>query len=171
MRKSANSFNERHCSDNSRQSLDEAIRSRIHLVEFGVTIPEDERDPTIAEKLPIEYGGILSWCFAGCLDWHNMGLRPPEAVNAATLAYLDGEDNVQTWMDECCERRGQIALSVAHRSYRTWCESNSVFVIGRNTFADQLEARGCQRFVESKNKSVMFSGLSLQMITSFGLSH
>ncbi len=146
------------------RQVDEAMRARLHLVEFGVTIPENERDPAMPEKLAAEYGGILNWAIAGCVDWLAKGLKAPEAVRTATDAYLAGEDMLQTWIDECTERSGQITLAAAHRSYRDWCERNGASVLGRNTFGDQLEARGYRR-AKDRNKQPIFAGLSLQTMT------
>jgi putative DNA primase/helicase len=143
------------------RSVDEAIRARMHLVEFTVTIPVAERDTTLPERLASEYGGILAWALEGCLDWQADGLAPPKAVQTATAAYLLGEDMLQAWADECCERGGQLTLAAAHRSYRQWCERNGAIVLGRNTFADHLEARGFKKAVDSHSKGAVFTGISL----------
>ena len=145
------------------RSVDEAIRSRLHLVEFGVTIPEGERDTAMPEKLRAEEGGILSWALAGCLDWLETGLNPPQSVKDATAAYLAGEDSVQSWIDECCSKGGQLTLAAAHRGYREWCETNGATVLGRNSFGDQLEARGFKRGKDSRNRTPIFAGLSLPL--------
>ena len=146
------------------RQVDEAMRARLHLVEFGVTIPEAERDTSLAEKLASEYGGILNWALAGCADWQEMGLSSPAAVRDATNAYLDGEDMLGAWLDECTERCGQLTLAAAHRSYRDWCERNGSTVLGRNSFGDQLEARGYRRG-KDRNKQPLFAGLSLASAT------
>jgi len=55
---------------NERPSLsrvDEALRRRLHLVPFAVTIPEAERDPFLAEKLDAELPAILRWAIEGAL--------------------------------------------------------------------------------------------------------
>ena len=78
----------------SLRSVDEAIRRRFHLVPFAVTIPADERDGELAEKLKSEWPGIT------CASAHRrvpgiLGgklLRPPSAVLDATAAYLEAED-------------------------------------------------------------------------------
>jgi putative DNA primase/helicase len=44
----------------SLRSVDEAIRRRFHLVPFAVTIPDEERDGEVAEKLKDEWPGILA---------------------------------------------------------------------------------------------------------------
>lgn len=143
------------------RSVDEAIRARMHLVEWEVTIPVEERDTTLSERLASEYGGILAWALAGCLDWQSSGLAPPETVQADTAAYLAGEDMLQAWVQECCHTSGQLTLAAAHRSYRVWCERSGAVVLGRNTFGDQLEAHGFKRAKESRSGNSLFIGLSL----------
>ena len=68
---------------------------------------------------------------------------------------------IQGWVDECCDRGGQITLKAAHKSYRDWCESSGAIVLGRNAFGDQLEARGFKRGELSRNKQPIFAGLTL----------
>ncbi len=140
--------------------VDEAIRRRIHLIEFRVTIPEAERDASLPEKLKAEAGGILAWAIAGCLDWQAGGLQPPDSILAATATYLDREDVIAEWINECCRPIGQVSLSAAHSSYREWAERNGHQVIGRNTFGDQLEAHGFRR-VEIRARNWAFNGLSV----------
>jgi putative DNA primase/helicase len=140
--------------------VDEAIRRRIHLIEFPVTIPEAERDHSLPEKLKAEAGGILAWAIAGCLDWQTRGLQPPDSILAKTATYLDREDVIAEWISECCRLVGQTSLSDAHASYREWAERTGHLVIGRNTFGDQLEARGISR-VETRSRVRVFNGLSI----------
>jgi putative DNA primase/helicase len=84
------------------RGTDEAIRRRLHLIPFAVTIPEAERDDKLSEKLAAEYPGILRWMLEGCVAWQREGLAPPARVTGATAEYLAAEDLIQTWMDECC---------------------------------------------------------------------
>jgi putative DNA primase/helicase len=143
------------------RQVDEAIRRRLHLVHFGVTISEAECDATVPERLRAEFGGILQWALEGALKWQQSGLCPPESVRAATAAYLAGEDQIESWIDECCERRGQVALKSAFTSYRAWAEKSGSPVLGKTQFRDQLEARAFGRSIHPRTKSPVFSGLSL----------
>jgi P4 family phage/plasmid primase-like protien len=144
------------------RSVDEAMRARMHLVDFAVTVPVEERDLALPEKLKAEYGGILAWALIGCREWQKTGLKPPAEVLAATSEYLDGEDSIANWISECCLTEGVISLSAAHKSYRDWCEKNAAPTLGRNTFGDQLETHGYKRPRDDKGKrSVKFLGLSL----------
>lgn len=86
------------------RSVDEAIRRRFHLIPFAVTIPPEERDGELAEKLKAERSGILAWIVEGCLKWQSEGLAAPEAVTAATAEYLNSEDAIAAWIEERCER-------------------------------------------------------------------
>jgi putative DNA primase/helicase len=81
--------------------VDEAIRRRFHLVPFRQTIPPEERDPNLTDKLKAEWPGILQWMIDGCLAWQRDGLNPPAAVREATKEYLEAEDALATWMAEC----------------------------------------------------------------------
>src|ERR1017187_1284583 len=65
------------------RNVDEAIRRRLHLIPFTVTIAENERDPELTEKLKAEYPGILQWAIEGCLMWQREGLNPPVVVRDA----------------------------------------------------------------------------------------
>jgi hypothetical protein len=56
------------------RGVDEAIRRRFHLVPFNVTIPPEERDKDLANKLRAEWPGILNWAIEGCLKWQAEGL-------------------------------------------------------------------------------------------------
>ena len=89
------------------RSVDEAIRRRFNLIPFTVTIPAEERDKDLGDKLKAEWPGILQWMIDGCVDWQERGLAPPEVVTAATAAYLEAQDSIAAWLDECCELRCQ----------------------------------------------------------------
>jgi putative DNA primase/helicase len=44
------------------------------LVPFTVTIPPEERDPELPDKLLEERKGILVWTVDGCAQWQRTGL-------------------------------------------------------------------------------------------------
>ena len=90
----------------SLRNVDEAIRRRMFLIPFTVTIPTNEQDKTLGDKLKEEWPGILQWMLEGCLMWQGEGLNPPEAVRKATTEYLDEEDAFTLWFEECCDRSG-----------------------------------------------------------------
>ena len=129
----------------SLRSVDEAMRRRFHLIPFNVTIPPEERDPHLAEKLKAEWPGILAWAVQGCLDWRERGLDPPAAVRDATDEYLQAEDSFAAWMEECTEPASDWTFETSaalFASWKAWAEKAGETVGSRKRFADTLRARG-----------------------------
>lgn len=126
------------------RTVDEAIRRRFNLIPFAVTIPEGERDPMLKEKLTAEWGGILSWMIEGCLDWQRVRLSPSETVRKATDTYLESEDAIGAWLEECCEIKAG-AWDLSQRLFASWkghAERAGEKAGTQKSFSQTLEARG-----------------------------
>jgi putative DNA primase/helicase len=61
------------------RSVGVAMRRRVRMIPFLVTIPQEECDPQLADKLKDERPGILQWMIDGCLEWQERGLAAPES--------------------------------------------------------------------------------------------
>jgi putative DNA primase/helicase len=90
------------------RSTDHGIWRRIHLLNFGVTIPEGERDPYLQDKLLQELPGILAWAVQGCLNWQAKGLAAPVEILAATDEYRQSENVFAQWLDDICARGNEF---------------------------------------------------------------
>jgi putative DNA primase/helicase len=125
------------------RSVDEAIRRRLHLIPFSVTIPPAERDLQLVETLKAEWPGILSWMIQGCLEWQTSGLQPPDVVRNATAAYLQAEDLIATWIDECCQLDPQAwePTGKLYASWSAWAAQAGEPVGSKKNFVQNLEAR------------------------------
>lgn len=117
-------------SGNTKPSLraDDAMRRRFQVVPFRVTIPKDEQDKKLSDKLKREWAGILAWAVAGALAWQRDGLNPPSTVNDATKDYMDdeSEDTLSMWIAERCDTSdpsARTSLTELHRSYDTFARS------------------------------------------------
>jgi len=96
---------------------------RVHLIPFLVTIPLEEQDRELENRLLQELPGILIWALEGLKEYHRMGLRPPKAVKAATDAYRRENDSMAAFLSECCEVR-KLAIcknSDLFNAYRNFC--------------------------------------------------
>jgi putative DNA primase/helicase len=126
------------------RSVDQAMRRRLDLVPFSVTIPEAERDRHLTARLRREWPGILTWAVEGCLEWQRTGLAPPPAVASATDEYLAGEDVIQTWIDECCtvDKAKAAYSSALYSAFKAWAELAGEFVPSQRWFAAALVDRG-----------------------------
>ncbi|MCX6022166.1 MAG: phage/plasmid primase, P4 family [Chloroflexi bacterium] len=81
---------------------DEGIWSRIRTVPFTVTIPAEERDRNLSDKLEAEADGILRWAVEGCLEWQIHGLGEPDEVREATANYRAEMDVPGGFFSDCC---------------------------------------------------------------------
>jgi putative DNA primase/helicase len=126
------------------RSVDEAIRRRFNLVPFTVTIPPEERDETLPEKLKAELPGILAWMIRGCTEWRQHGLDAPNAVTTATAAYLEAEDALNAWLEECAVRNPQAWTRSADlfASWAAWATRSGEHVGSLKRFVQQLEDKG-----------------------------
>lgn len=126
------------------RSVDEAIRRRVHIIPFTVTIPPSERDPMLEEKLREEHPGILAWMIQGCLDWQQQKLNPPQVVVEATEDYLENEDMLGDWVSECLELAGDAMATVTetYKSYVEYCERVREHAWSKKRLTQHLQARG-----------------------------
>jgi putative DNA primase/helicase len=127
----------------SLRSADEATRRRFNLIPFTVTIPKSERDPALPEMLKTEWGGILRWAIAGCLEWQRIGLQAPAVVREATEAYMDAEDALGAWIDERCHKDPQATetLAALYADWRSWAEKSGEYVGTNRALGQKLVDR------------------------------
>jgi len=145
------------------RGVDEAIRRRLHLIPFNVTIPESQRDPKLFEKLKSEWSGILQWAVDGCLEWQRIGLAPPPAVRDATATYLAAADALANWIEDRCDqdRRAICRRSALFANWKAWAEATGESPGKQRDFFDAIDARGFVAFRDVKNNR-MFRGLALK---------
>jgi putative DNA primase/helicase len=128
----------------SLRTVDEAIRRRFHLVPFTVTIPREERDPGLPEKLKAELPGILRWLIEGCLSWQRDGLDPPKAVREATDAYLEAEDIISAWLSERYDRDpdGWVTSAALFSNWQSYANQSGETVGTQHQLAKRIEGHG-----------------------------
>lgn len=141
------------------RTVDEAIRRRLHLVPFAANIAPSDRDHDLADKLKAEWPGILSWMISGCVEWQEMGLRPPACVTNATADYLTGEDAIAAWVADKCEVGPNLSdhRSALYASYKKWCEANGEFCPSNKRFIEKMQTHGYDK--KDTNTSRLFTGL------------
>lgn len=122
------------------KGTDEGIWRRIYVIPFNVTIPKEERDHTLSEKLRSELPGILNWAVAGCLSWQNTGLRPPDTVKEATREYRAEMDLVTQFLEDCCVSgpNESVTANVIYSTYTEWCHQNGYAIMSQRSFGQRL---------------------------------
>jgi putative DNA primase/helicase len=144
------------------RSVDVAIRRRVQLIPFTVTIPTDERDLKLSEKLRTEWPQILQWAIEGCLAWQQEGLNPPSVVRDATAEYFRAEDAILSWMDEraiISPQAGTTRTSVLYEDFKMWAERTGEHCGSQKRFSQELQDRGF-KIRESHGKVV--DGIALR---------
>lgn len=146
----------------SLQSVDEAIRRRLHLIPFTVTIPPDDRDPDRFDKLKDEWPGILAWAIEGAADWYKNGLQPPKQVREATDDYLAEEDSFEAWREEFTEADPDAWESTSNlfHSWSDWAKKSGETIGSQKKFSQSLAAHNFKYKRRSDGRG--FCGLSIK---------
>lgn len=131
-----------------KMSDDAAIWRRIHLLSWGITIPEHERDGDLQRRLIAEEAeGILSWMVDGAIAWYRDGLQPPETVIAAREAYRQDEDVVAQFINECLDEVNPVPgalnrdVRAIYSAYQSWATDNKLPVMGQRNLTSRLKVK------------------------------
>lgn len=146
------------------RNIDEAMKRRMHMIPFTVTIPPERRDSRLTEKLLAERDGILAWAVAGCLAWQREGLKPPASVVSATEEYFESEDALGRWLDERCVRAPNAKSLTAElfTDWKQWAEAAGEFIGAQRRFSDLLITRGIEKWR---------NGMGVRGFQGIGLKH
>lgn len=145
------------------RGTEEAIWSRIRLVPFTISIPEDERIPwsRVIEKIEPEFPGILAWGVQGVKDWRQFGLATPSEVKSATGDYRIEMDRIQDFLKECCvtHKAAEVSSRDLYKEFERWCTENGERPLTRIRLGSQLKEKG---YISFRTRSGMqWKGLGL----------
>ncbi len=148
---------------------DQGIWRRVLLVPFNVTIPPDEQDKELGNKLKAEWPMILRWMVEGCNLWQCMGLVPPPEVLAASAEYREASDSFSEFLNEnCVIAPGQsVRASDLYMRYERWTsarggQAQSMRRIGERLGAQFKKVRVCS--------AARYEGIGLRPI-DYGHDH
>lgn len=137
---------------------DEGIWRRIRLIPFTHTVPKENVDKHLPEKLRAELPGILHWAVEGCIKWQQEGLGEPEEVKAATDEYKEEMDLLSNFIDECCVimPTAKVVVSEIHKAYMKWAEENGEYPMKQRAFSSRLQMRGFSKRKSTGNRTYFF---------------
>ena len=130
----------------------EAERRRFVLIPFDVTIPSEERDTKLGEKLKEEAGQILTWCIKGAGKYNKSGLVIPSSILKASQDYLDSEDVMGEFLKtQLTAISGkEIELNQLIKAANDWFSSNN-----HNKYVDPKSLR---KELQDRGKCIRRSG-------------
>lgn len=145
------------------RGVDEAIRARVVLVPFTVTIPAEKRDKSLPEKLKAEGPAILRWAIEGALMWQAKGLCVPASIAAASQEYFDDEDTLGQFLADETEPAASgyfVSASDLHQRFAQWCQAQGLQDWTQRTLVKELKTRGFQEMRRTSGRG--FQGLRLR---------
>jgi putative DNA primase/helicase len=148
------------------RTVNKAITRRFNRIPFAVTIADAQVNRHLTDELKAEWPGVLKWAIEGCLEWQRIGLSPPKVVTEATESYLESEDVLGAWLDECCKLdvNAWESSTSLYKSWRNWAMDRDTWIGDEKSFLQRLEDRGgCFRRGKNKEKTARgFYGLKLK---------
>lgn len=104
---------------------------------------------------------ILRWAIDGALAWQQQGLAVPKAVRDASIAYLEDEDAIRSFLnDETADLPNEATKTLLlFERYEQWCHREGIQSLIRKKFVAELKARGLTE--QSSREGMKFLGLGL----------
>lgn len=123
---------------------DGALWARLRVIPFPRTVPEDERDLSLPDRLRAEAPGILRWLVEGAMRWYREGLHTPMGVRDAGARYQLAEDVVGRFLGEhtILDPRGSVPARELYRAYHAWAAADGEEPLSETAFGRDLEERG-----------------------------
>jgi putative DNA primase/helicase len=143
----------------------EAFFRRFLIINFGVTIPEKDRDVQLAQKIiASELPGVFNWVLEGLQRLlKQKGFTQSEESERALINYRVESDSVQLFLLEegfVPDKQNQILLKDMSSQYKRFCTESGERSISNKLFSSKLRGLGFiisrktqGNFVDAKRKS------------------
>lgn len=133
---------------------------RVRMIPFTTTIPEDQRDPKLLDKLKAELPGILAWAVRGCLEWQRLELGTAAAVEKATADYRAESDQVAEFLQDSCELGPsyKVQAKALYTVYYDWCNGRKEAPNSVKAFGTRMRELG---YATIKSSTTFYQGLRL----------
>lgn len=126
-------------------ATDNSIWRRVVIVPFEVSIPKEERDKKLVDKLKLEKNAIFSWMIEGLKMYQKEGLEIPSKVENATNAERQSMDEIGEFVESelIATPNGKIITGEVHELYVLWNKAHGGRYPMTNTaLTQELKARG-----------------------------
>jgi len=142
---------------------------RIHLIPFKESIPEDEQDKQLSEKLLEELPGILNWAIDGLKEYQKDGLNPPEIVVTTTTEYRNDQDQLFDFFSDMIDvATGDEPVGIVYEAkgsdiykvYLQWTSFNNEKPMSSTMFGNLLKERGVKKV--RKTSGVYYHGIRVK---------
>ena len=148
------------------RGADNGIWRRIKMIPFNVTIPPEQRDKKLTEKLIAENAGILNWLIQGYAMWKKEGLgEEPKAVREANEEYRMDMDSVGMFVTDCLETdptlKWRLPTALLYQTYIKWCNKNNERVMSQKWLGMRMSEKGFKRVITNGQR--LWCGLAVKL--------
>ncbi|MDQ8044534.1 MAG: phage/plasmid primase, P4 family [Patulibacter sp.] len=126
---------------------DFAMRRRVRIIPFDVTIADADQDPGLFDRLVAESAGILAWAVQGAVTMLGDGLGTCPAVEAASAQAAESLDPFSQFMAEqvrAVDDAFTPGLALRH-AYLRWAEANGQPPLDQRQLGIRLSRHGLQQ--------------------------
>jgi putative DNA primase/helicase len=100
---------------------------RLLLIDWLVSIPKDQQDRSLPDKLRAEFPGILAWVVEGARLYCELGLKTPQEVILATDEYREDQDALKEWTSQFeVHHAAFLSGKDAYADYVVWATAQGV---------------------------------------------
>jgi putative DNA primase/helicase len=124
-----------------------AFFRRFQIIPFDVTIPEEKRNPNLAnEIIEAELSGVFNWILEGLTRLLQQGkFSKCEAAQEALETYRIESDSVAMFIDECGYQKSienYESLADLYPSYKNFCVDNGFRPVHSRNLVKRLQTLG-----------------------------
>ncbi len=144
------------------RGVDEAIRRRMCVIPFNVTIAADQVDLDLSTKLLEEGPEILRWIIDGAVKWNIDGLKIPDVVKNASNEYLDAEDILGNFLQDHFLRnpKARISNNDLNERFQNHLSTQRLASWTATSLSKEMRKRGYVRYKSGNERG--FRGLQVK---------
>jgi P4 family phage/plasmid primase-like protien len=138
---------------------------RVRLIDFNVTIPEEERDAKLGEKLRGEASIILAYLIGAYRMSKEQGMKPSALMTNDAEEYKEENNILQLFFDEKLRFSSvaTVMVSSMHKEYLEWARERNATLYNPTSFgriiATPLLQRGCSK--RRTNEGIRWAGVEI----------
>jgi putative DNA primase/helicase len=141
---------------------DFGIERRLVMIPFDYTVPADEVDPRLQDKLKAEKPGIFNWLVKGFKMWEQDGLIIPKVIFLSTVKYIQENDFLLTFLQDECDTsfpENRVRVRALYDKYTDWAKYTNEPLLKLRRFSTLLIERG---FTQVNSEGRHWQGIALK---------
>lgn len=123
------------------------IFRRVKVVSFP-SLPPEDRNPEVKERIKDEGPGILNWALEGLARLRERGrFDIPESVEDSTAQFKEHNDIPALFVAEKCVKETDVKEKAGelYKEYKFWCEENGHRPQSSTRLADDWQRLGFEK--------------------------